>query len=102
MMKNKLFDRTCSSELINQNPSLFRSFKFIFCNLKNTNVIFFDLLIKYVIFFHLCSFHELDLLSLPNYTNNGNIMSELYNCEILINIHKRLKIRVKLYVTKLI
>jgi hypothetical protein len=37
-----------------------------------------------------------------NYTNNGNIMSELYNCEILINIHKRLKIRVKLYVTKLI
>jgi hypothetical protein len=37
-----------------------------------------------------------------NYTNNGNIISELYNCEILINIHKRLKIRVKLYVAKLI
>ncbi len=37
-----------------------------------------------------------------NYKNNGNIISELYNCEILINIHKKLKIRLKLYVAKLV
>ena len=37
-----------------------------------------------------------------NYKDNENMSGELYNCKTIINIHKKLKIRLKLYVAKLI
>ena len=103
-MMNNLFDRTCSIELINQsNPYILESLSNLslqFAEHKYTFPRFTsEIYLDFSIYLHSKNW----IFSITyNCKNNRNISSELYNCKTIINIHKKIKIRLKLYVAKLI